>query len=267
MNCGSPPPITMGKLDDLPPELLREVLVFCDTKSLSACCIASKAILEIAEDLIFETIDTTKRKPLLTNILKQEFKHIDLVRHLRVTFSAFEEGEFLKLVEILSTARALVSLHLQISPSQFCSLNNSLQNFDLPLPFTIHGSSTVDVIGQESGAVIPWEVDCPCVDDISVGDDGELGDSVLQRSTSKRIKPVLTTLRLEHYPAPWSSLEQHFDVSRLRRLSLWIPRNSASIESIHDGMCAVSPSLEILSIFYITEREYTTAACDICMLI
>ncbi|KAH8825857.1 hypothetical protein DL96DRAFT_1817300 [Flagelloscypha sp. PMI_526] len=237
-------------IPELAPELISNILVFCDKATLQKCCTLSKDFYLLSASILFNTL-TIDRSLLASihqakcrrfpQIVTVNLKHIgtDGISLLLTSFTIWVNLRLIKIVALRPTEDDLTNInHLCSSPSP-----------------SWHICANIGALYGESSPSAAPGIGFKKLKDLRVGK--EWGGCVSAGHPTER--PTLHTLRIEHDPSPWSSLEAMVDISQLQRLSFWLD-GTYGIRDHHLllrvlELCA--HSLSVLSIFKCSGDQFS----------
>ncbi|KAH8814477.1 hypothetical protein DL96DRAFT_1820665 [Flagelloscypha sp. PMI_526] len=273
--------VLAGLLDILPSELHRVILSHCDLRTLLACCLTTRRILDDSRARLYHRIHL--RDANVLTFIHGGSRHVHLVRHLRVTVcpvivgapwagyyhshvKGMHDESWLWLIDELKQANKLESFALT-SPLETTSLMTPT------LESAFFQLKTIESLKEVKADLVlsPHAIQPRCLDwgpllkgvrvCSSIGGFGVPGEAInlmKSPSTTQCIDiPVLEYLEVERLANPGSALQQYFDIHHVRCLSLclkgWNPKDGRLLE---DVLASVAPSLEVLSIGWIQlDRE------------
>ncbi|KAH8829796.1 hypothetical protein DL96DRAFT_1590442 [Flagelloscypha sp. PMI_526] len=214
-------------LESLAPELICEILFHCDKATLLTIAQVSPLLHLVACQEIYANVVICNRK-CVQRVLAGSTKHLGRVRNIAFKHHGLQPGDLRSLFNLLSS----------------CASNVREMRF------------TVAQVGRlEAHPGQVWDETQAVLSDFqSLGSVSRITAQVyngLPRGATSAYRGALRTLRLDTIPIPFSSLEDAFDVSDLRRLALWSDYGESTEETM-EVLRRVYTSLEILSIFQST---------------
>ncbi|KAH8825807.1 hypothetical protein DL96DRAFT_1609957 [Flagelloscypha sp. PMI_526] len=209
-------------IPDLAPELTSHILSFCDKRTLQKCSTLSRDFSILAGRVLYANLNLNES--ILASILPPESQsgwvsRLQFAKEITVDFKHLEPYGLLPFVQILQSLPNLSLFKLVI-------LQTSLDD--------IHAINDLSL----STSSFSWHI-CSKIEDSYQRETGALGTGIfalkdlcimtswqegIRKSTVPRLheRPVLHSLRLEHDPNPWSTLEALIDITELQRLSFWL---------------------------------------------
>ncbi|KAH8824746.1 hypothetical protein DL96DRAFT_1682866 [Flagelloscypha sp. PMI_526] len=206
----------MPAFADLPVELHRAMLTYCDRDSLVACCLVSRQLLESSRPALYYSV-TLSTEDRAARFIETALGNISLVYRLHATFHT--EPQWIILLDSLIRAERLETLDLIpvgfrhiIHGEKICdafeklALIPSLRTVKAQIPdaagswrhLSLWGTRLKGLqIGKYSSARLP-------IPPYTGGED----------------LPTLHTLQILVLALPWSSFKSHFDIYSLRRLCI-----------------------------------------------